>query len=465
MRLAVFSALAATTGSNVTRVHAQEETYLVEKRDRSAYSQKFLVDQILNGQAPFGENRQAVADYFNKYYFPAMTQAARSTPKVSQQGPLNSTADLRRKFTTQLRRSRNPQAGEFANQLALEKMRTYATRNFHPTVRVNAVLLIGDLDADPGTSAIDRQPQPLPASLPVLIEFLKDEQMPDATKVAALVGIHRHATAGMPDTARSGVTDLMLGIVSAAEAPADRTGEGHAWMRQQAAEILGLLGSVGDQGRVLQALTNTLTEQGAPLWLRCAAAASLGQLKFDGSATDTSPLVVSLGRYAGDAIENALASARAAEMAAQRSRARTPSVARRESAAVVAAPGGNATEQPGTPTVFPRATLAYRTLCARKALEAIQEAANAQAQEQAQQLLDLLQSLYEMMEVDLEYPRQGVDINRVSMLGKQIQEIFAKAGAGAEEAGNPDEEQTEQPETAEGAAENLSAALIDVTAG
>lgn len=464
-RLAVLAVMAAATGAVLTRADAQETEYLQEKRDDSLRRKKYLVDRILNGQEDFAENRQTVSDYFNKYFFPNMTYAAVEMPKVSQQGLYKSTADLRRNFTSQLRRSNNPQAAEFVNQLALEKLKAYATQNYHPTVRVNAVLLIGDLDADPGTSAMNRQPQPLPASLPVLIEFLKNEQMTDATKVAALVGIHRHAAAGLPEGARSGITELMLQIVSGAEVPSERSGEGDNWMRQQAAEILGLLGSVGEQGRVLQALTDTLKERDAPLWLRCAAAASLAQLQFEGSATDTSPIVMSLGRYAGDAIKDAVAMARAAQVEAQRAQTKTSFGRRREDPSAVTRPGGNLSEQPVQPVIFPRATLAYRTLCARKALEAIQEAANAQAQEQARQLLDLLQSIYEMMEVDLEYPQQEVDIDRVSLLGEQIDDIFAKTGGEAAEAGAADEEQAERLEAAQDGGERLSEVFGNMTAG
>ena len=129
------------------------------------------------------------------------------------------------------------------NMSAMARDAAEGERNFSPAVRVNAILMIGDLnEREPdfrGAGAI-----PYPAALPVLIEFLSDERsvndLNDALRVAALAGILRHAQekAGPANAAQPQAVRLLQQLAQAETAPNGRSNEVQTWMREQANTIL-----------------------------------------------------------------------------------------------------------------------------------------------------------------------------------------------------------------------------------
>jgi len=174
---------------------------------------------------------------------------------------------------------------------------------FFPTVRVNAMLTIGELNEKEAAGTTEA-PTPLPAAVPALVAAIEDPQQIDAVKVAAMVGILRHArmsTVGDKDV-RNRVLSEMFKLVKAADVPAGRTPEGHAWMRSQAAEILGEFGEVGAKGAVPNALAAVVADSKTPYIARCAAARALGKLNYPASGgVDPMPWACALCRLAVDA--------------------------------------------------------------------------------------------------------------------------------------------------------------------
>jgi hypothetical protein len=74
-------------------------------------------------------------------------------------------------------------------------MNAIAKGNYHPAVRYNAALILGQLDAQPGA-------KPLPAGTEAILAFLENDQfnnvpVPTAVQIAALVSLHRHARLGV----------------------------------------------------------------------------------------------------------------------------------------------------------------------------------------------------------------------------------------------------------------------------
>jgi hypothetical protein len=199
--------------------------------------------------------------------------------------------EVRREFQRDLRdakdvRGTTQDAFNHLNELAA-RILPYIIKDisYHPVSRYNATLILGDLNHEKATS--DRAAIPLPQALPVLIgDILMDPRQSDAVRVAALIGIRRHAEsmrehdAMMLAAGRAMTISTMLKIAGASKPAPNRTPEGHHWMRRQAVEILGALGDVGAGGAVANALVAVADEKEAPLWLRCSAAESLGRLKF-----------------------------------------------------------------------------------------------------------------------------------------------------------------------------------------
>jgi len=168
--------------------------------------------------------------------------------------------------------------------------------------------MIGELnEVEPTPSTA---PRPLPATVPVMIAAIRDPQQVDAVRVAAMVGILRHLKLNgiSSPEARGPVRDAALEIARAAQPPPGRPPAGHAWMRAQAAEILGELGDAGPGGSIAAALaaivadSQSSTNNTACFGARCAAARALGKLSYQAGAGVNPPqIATALGQLALDA--------------------------------------------------------------------------------------------------------------------------------------------------------------------
>ena len=176
--------------------------------------------------------------------------------------------------------------------LTMQVMMTIAKGNYHPVARYNAMLLIGKLNNREAALIGETKRLPVPSiqALASMLNELENPNQIDAVRVAALVGILRHVRMDrqLPGSNRrlvngpgeKRIVDLMLSLVNAKDPPAGRSREGHDWMRRRAVEILGWLGSVGDNDKVFVALDALVADDAAPVSLRCAAAEALGRLNY-----------------------------------------------------------------------------------------------------------------------------------------------------------------------------------------
>jgi hypothetical protein len=73
-------------------------------------------------------------------------------------------------------------------------------------------------------------------------------------------------------------------------------------MQGQAAEVLGLLGSLGKDNAVPAVLQKMVDDVALPLSQRATAAKSLGQLNYSGATIAVGPYLQSLGNLAGDVL-------------------------------------------------------------------------------------------------------------------------------------------------------------------
>ena len=186
--------------------------------------------------------------------------------------------------------------------LALTFLTKLAKGNYHPAVRCNAMLAIGELCAQ--TTGPGHSLQPLPAALKVMIDAVKSADQIDAVKSAALVGILRHAALGISNRqyCNQEVVPAMLTIATTRVSPG-RSPEGHAWIRARAIDVLGEIGSVGSQNSVVGALAEMVANAETPFMIRCAAARALGKLRYDPNAKlDAHHLAAQVARLAADAL-------------------------------------------------------------------------------------------------------------------------------------------------------------------
>ncbi len=233
-----------------------------------------------------GDNTVIFDSWFTRYFFPLMTD-----PKE-----LGNIAEMRQEFfkkyySTIKNDVQGQQVRDRLNGLTLNFMKNLAIvtprGEFHPAVRYNAMLIIGDLDSRGAETQGGGSPaDPWNDALVVLKDELVSDKQIDAVRVAALIGINRHAEfnryrpAGrrIPDASIAVLIKPILDIANAKEPPAGRTPAGHNWMRRQAVEILSHFGAVRPIGEVATAINNIVADPDEPLSLRCAAAQAQGRL-------------------------------------------------------------------------------------------------------------------------------------------------------------------------------------------
>jgi len=283
-------------------VKAAEEKF---KRDKTSSN----VQKILRAQA-FGAGEEAQFDaYYKQFALPRWT-----VPE--QYGSLPAfRRDLRRDFL-------NGKAGapyDRLLELSFNYLRRISARGFHPAVRYNAILMLGDLNVQefpPGSKSIV---QPYPPAQQTLLQAVKDTDS-DAVRVAALVGLQRHASLGnLNPQIRDGQLIPILLELAKSPPPKDRSPEGHAWLRAMAIDTLAALRVPGPDGSVVLAMVAIVGDKDTPLLARLAAARALGSLDLKGfNALTPSQLAVPLGNLAVEVCTSALARARVAAKAPAR---------------------------------------------------------------------------------------------------------------------------------------------------
>jgi len=266
--------------------------------------EKVNVQNILRaGKAAGAEQKAIIENYYRKYFFPRWTD-----PAVANQLP-NLRKDLRNDFVLARPDQGAGKTGEAHSQLsgiALELLKKMATENQPPVARVNAALMLGELNsAEAGKPG--EKPVPSQQAGELLKDFLKSDEMPEAVRVAALVGLQRHADLDAFKNAddRKEMTAIALKILEGG-GPKETVTDGGAWMRSQASDLLATLGSPGSQGEVAAALGKVVANGNLPLATRAAAARALGRLNYKGGgAVEMPPLEAAIRRMAYSACRRA----------------------------------------------------------------------------------------------------------------------------------------------------------------
>lgn len=235
----------------------------------------------------------AFEEYYTKYAFPRWTQAS----------SYNLLPQHRKDLKTELQTGKGggPPHDRLV-QLALEYFSKLADGHYHPAVRANAMLAIGDLYAREQQD-VKTLPVPLPAAIPVLLRAVEAADQIDAVRVAALVGLKQHAELGVadPQVVNQQIIPAMLKIAGTKVSPG-RTVEGHAWMRARACDVLGALRVAGQQGEVVKALAEIAGDSTAHFMARSAAAAAIGKINYQGVPVDPTQVASQVGKLAADAL-------------------------------------------------------------------------------------------------------------------------------------------------------------------
>jgi len=271
---------------------ADDGDYMVDPvDDTQRLLNKSKVSAMLRS-GTFGAGEQDVFDKFYETY---------ALARWSDPNNRHLLTGFRKELSTHLLQAKSGSVHDHLRDLILRILTTTASENYHPPARVNAMLMIGELNQVEAARAMDN-PVPYATALQtVLLKAVQAPTQPDAVKVAAMVGILRHARldAQMP----ASVQLDMINLVKSETAPGP-SADGRAWMRVQAARVLGAMGSPGANGAVPNAITSMVADGQLRLSARCAAARALGQLNYGGAAwANAEPAVAVLRQLAIEACD------------------------------------------------------------------------------------------------------------------------------------------------------------------
>jgi hypothetical protein len=233
------------------------------------------IDAILRA-GKFGSGEQATFDdYYEKFFLAQWTDPKNVTnlPRLLK--------DMR---TSHLgKKAAASDVHDHLNKLVLDFMKKVALGPYHPASQINAMLMIGNLNAveqQPSTPT----PTPLPEALTVMTEAATDAKVADAVRVAALVGIQRHVAAKIADQeVRKKLTGSLLEIAKD-DLPDGAQRAGREWLLAQALETLGNLGSPGEGNAVFKAMGKAMADQKLRFSTRCIAAEAMGRLNYANAA-------------------------------------------------------------------------------------------------------------------------------------------------------------------------------------
>ena len=292
---------------------AKKEAFDSDERSFVTFPQRMTV--LRRGTFDDAAEEQLFVNYYTKDFFPRWT-LPEFWGRQPFRPPSTPSTDFIRDLCRDLKyaaeaatRLGQRQVYDRLSAITLENMLRLAkskNRNYHPATRLNATLMIGELNA--------------PEAIPALLGLAQDAKQAELVRVAAMVGLIRHANPdihrGNPDTVGisepatiqlsdpatiQAVTAAMAAIAET-PAPDPAKADGANWLRAQAAEVLGLLGSPGNSGSVVKALVIMLHDAQLPLAQRCRAAYALGQLNYGGATLSAGPCLDTLGGLACDAL-------------------------------------------------------------------------------------------------------------------------------------------------------------------
>jgi hypothetical protein len=262
----------------------------------------------LRSELPLDPATQSIVDnYFNLFEFKALTQ---TTPEDLEQLPKRR-FDLFKLYILQVKNSENHKK---LVDLTLAMMQQIVMNNFHPLVRYNAMLIIGDLNEQEvlrvgGTPTL---PEPYSAALNFIVERVEDPRTSDPVRVAALIGLVRHLEwepfrkpeNPIPAPTRTLLVNALVKLAEMKTPPEGRSAEGQLWMRRRAVECLGLAGAVTATPNIIAPVEKVLKDNTEPLNLRFVAADALGQMNIPAAQRmDSMELTRTLGNLAVTAVK------------------------------------------------------------------------------------------------------------------------------------------------------------------
>ncbi len=204
---------------------------------------------------------------------------------VKNSTPKERLPEIRTRVLNTLRTYATKPSSAVAREYFLKKLTEHCEElldnNFH--VRLNAVLLLGQISLNDGNLARGLEPPAFAGAYPVLLEVVQDTKQHEAIRVAAALALTRICrTALTPDLADKRRVEIAVAV--AAVLAKNNT---HWWLQMRLAECLAAAGVAGDPAdknnpAVLQTLAEVMSDKQRHWEVRVEAARAIGRLPLDG---------------------------------------------------------------------------------------------------------------------------------------------------------------------------------------
>ena len=296
-------------------IYAQGTPYKARPVDMAEAAKAGQVAQILQSGNLGDTEKTTVDNYLKNYFFARWTDEANAADLVKYRREQN---DLIASSGAQGKAYLLAQTARYLTAMA-------GAKTIYPACRYNAMLALGELDVAKGQ---DDRPVPYPEALPMLVKAYQKRDAADMTneavRLAAILGIRRHAFLGIADEnvldsqvlplltqlaldtphkdSQKGVADEIdpNAIVISTEPSASNTSEPQRtvelqdWFRLRAIQALGALTASKKQGEIVQTLLTLIEDANESPVVRYEAAFSLSKFNLADAGADPAHVVAAL---------------------------------------------------------------------------------------------------------------------------------------------------------------------------
>ncbi|MEE2844458.1 MAG: hypothetical protein VX761_08100 [Planctomycetota bacterium] len=267
--------LQSTIRRNVSFAKAQVYTVL---RGGSGLNDNFVIAEGTPDQNTI-TNQQLLTGWYQNYHFALMTQA-------TSMGDI----DLQRlEFIKELTMicTDNSIHSHVVDQIAIPQMTAFLQENYHPVVKYNAMLIIGQLNSQVIITNEGRSvPVPLPAALTFMVDAIKSGTETDAILLASWIGVLRHVRLNRLNQNIAGsdiitIAGEAMKLLNQVTPPANRSAGGQVWLQRRAIDVLAMIGQ--DDQKILPKILSVIQDEKAAMSLRLTAARALKYFNYSPS--------------------------------------------------------------------------------------------------------------------------------------------------------------------------------------
>ena len=197
------------------------------------------------------------------------------------------------------------------DSLTIPTMQNFLDGNYHPAVKANALVILGDLNQSEGRRG-DALPRPHPEVLRYLLNVVGNQNTPGYLKMIALASVKRHADLRGVGTGnefspaeRDQIATLMLNVCRTPSHSRSGRDSAEDWMQRRAIQILGSLDRSVHDKAIATFLQNVVTDESVSLSARLDAVLAIAhRTAFDSQlSADITPFCYVLGEMAAKSAE------------------------------------------------------------------------------------------------------------------------------------------------------------------